>query len=110
MKWTRRVLRGTFLVLAIFLLVDINRKTDEQTQSIAEFKIKMFDKVRADSLNPKDKLDLLINETSRYVDNSARVKNGISYLMRLLSLFLVTELLFIFLSKRNAEHDGQTGQ
>lgn len=92
-------MRIVFLLIAIFLLVDMNRKTDNNSQSIVEFKLKTFEKIRKDSLDTKHKADLLIDETTKFMDNSSHVKKRVSYLMALLGLFVIAEIAF-FVSKR----------
>jgi hypothetical protein len=98
---TKRIFRIIFVLLTVVLLVNLNRKADANTESIAEFKLKMIEKIRTDSLDSKHKLDLLLNETTKFVDDSSHVKEGVHYLMRLLGLWVVIEGVFLFLKKRN---------
>ena len=57
----------------------------------------MIEKLQTDSLNSKQKMDLLVNETTKFMDDSAHVRNGIRYLMVLLGLLVVTEVTFLIL-------------
>lgn len=95
MNRTKYIVRAVLLLTAIFLLVDLNRKTEGNAQSIAEFKIKTFDKIRKDSLDTRHKADLLIDETTKFMDNSAHVKKRIGNLMVLLGLFVIVEIVFL---------------
>jgi regulatory protein YycI of two-component signal transduction system YycFG len=101
MNRTKYIIRIIFVLLTVFLLIYLNRKTDNNTESIAEFKLKMIEKIRTDSLDSKNKLDLLVNETTKFVDDSSHVREGIHYLMRMLGLWVVIELVFLLLEKRN---------
>jgi hypothetical protein len=73
--------------------------------SIVEFKYKTFKKIETDSLDPKRKLDLLVNETTNFIDDSTRVKKGIHYLTILFGLLVVAELCFLIFTKRTMEDD-----
>lgn len=101
MKKARNIFRIVFFLLAIVLLVYLNSKAEDNTETIVEFKIKMIEKIRTDSLNAKHKLDLLVNETTKFMDHSTNVKKGINYLIQLLVLFVVSELFFLILKKKN---------
>ena len=98
----RYILRVVFILLAVLLLVHLNRKTDDNVESIAEFKFKMFQKMQTDSLDSKHKLDLLLNETSRFIDDSSHVRRGIHYLMGLLGLLVAVEVGFLIFGRRNS--------
>jgi hypothetical protein len=95
MKNARNIFRIIFLLLAIVLLVFLNGKTSDNTESIAEFKFKMYQKISKDSLDSEGKLNLLVNETSKYIDDSSRVQKGIHYLTGLFVLLIVSELFFL---------------
>jgi hypothetical protein len=100
MHRARNIFRLIFLLLAIYLLVYINQKTADHSLSVAEFKVKMYQKINTDSLNTKDKVDLLVNETSKFVDESSRVRKGTQYLSALFGLLVVAELVFLIVIKR----------
>ncbi len=102
MNRTKYILRVLLLLLTVYLLVDLNRKTNDNMESIAEFKFKTIEKLRTDSLDAKHKLDLLVNETTKFVDHSAHVREGIRYLMGLLVLWAFVEMGFMILEKRNS--------
>jgi hypothetical protein len=57
--------------------------------------------MQTDSLDSRHKLELLVNETSKFIDDSSRVREGIHYLTGLFGLLVVVELSFIILEKRN---------
>ena len=95
MKRTKYIIRAVFFLLTVFLLVSLNRRTDDNTKSIVEFKLKMVEKIRTDSLDAKHKLDLFVDETTRFIDSSSHVREGIHYLVGLLTLWGVIELGFL---------------
>ena len=102
MNRARYIFRAVFFLLTVLLLVSLSRKTDDNTRTIAEFKFKMIEKVLTDSLNSKHKLELLLNETTKFIDDSSHVREGIRYLMGLLGLLVAIELGFLILEKRNS--------
>ena len=101
MTRTKYIFRAVFILLAVFLLVDLNKKTDDHIGSIAEFKFKTLEKIRTDSLDAKHKLDLVLKDTAKFVDNSSHVRKSIHYLLGLLGLWVIVELIFFLLLKRN---------
>jgi hypothetical protein len=100
MNRTRNILRVVSTCLAVMLLIYIN-KSSADSMSVVEFKYKTFKKIEADSLNAKRRLDLLVNETTQFIDSSDRVRIGIRYLTLLFVLQLTIELVFVVLSKTN---------
>jgi hypothetical protein len=100
MNRTRNIFRVIFLVVAVILLIYINRKSNDNTMSIAEFKYKTYKKIQTDSLDSKQKVDLLINETSKFIDDSSRVRTGVQYLSLLFVLLFIAEIVFLILSKK----------
>lgn len=98
MKWWTYSLRAVFFIAVVILLVHLNKKADNNTESIVEFKLKMIEKVRTDSLNNKQKADLLIKETTKFIDNSSHVKKGFQNLLVLLIVWGVFEVV-IFLRR-----------
>jgi hypothetical protein len=100
MNRTRNTSRVVFLVLAVILLIYINRKSNDNTTSIAEFKYKTYKKIEADSLDTKQKAELLVNETTKFIDDSSRVRNGVRYLTLLFVLQIIAEFVFLILSKK----------
>jgi YbbR domain-containing protein len=99
MKKTKYIFRLIAFLLAAFLLVFINRKTHDTTESVAEFKIKMLQKIQTDSLDSKDKLDLVVSETTKFVDGSSRVRLGTRYLTLLFVIVVVAEGVFFVLAR-----------
>ncbi len=103
MKRARYIIRTVFFLLTVFLLVSLNRRTDNNTKSIVEFKLKMVEKIRKDSLDAKHKLDLLVDETTKFINDSSHVKEGIQNLVGLLTIWTIIELCFLVWGKRNYE-------
>ena len=101
MTTIKYIFRLIFFLLTVLLLVHINKRSDDNAESIAEFKFKMFEQIRADSLDSKHKLDLLMKGTTKFIDESSQVKEGIHYLTGLFGLVIVIELVFLILEKRN---------
>ncbi|CAN5440829.1 hypothetical protein BH10BAC4_BH10BAC4_21050 [soil metagenome] len=101
MNRTRNIFRAVFLLLTVLLLVNLNKKTSDNTATIAEFKFKMIEKIRTDSLDSKHKLQLLLNDTTAFIDSSSHVRKRIHYLIGLLILWGTIELTFLILEKRN---------
>lgn len=101
MNRARYIIRTVFFLLTVVLLVSLNRKTDDNAKSIVEFKLKMVEKIRKDSLDAKHKLDLLMDETTKFIDDSSHVKEGIQYLVGLLTMWAVIELGFVVRENRN---------
>lgn len=97
MNRVRDIFRVVVFLLTVVLLVYLNRKTNDNAETIAEFKFKIIEKIRTDSLDSKQKFDLLLNETTKFIDASSHVRRGIHYLIRLLALWLVIELVFLIL-------------
>lgn len=102
MKRVKYIFRIVYFIVAVLVLVFLNREPDDNQQSIVEFKFKMLQKVQTDTLDAKQKVDLLVNETTKFVDDFSHVKQGINYLMQLLSLVIVTELVFLILKNKNS--------
>jgi hypothetical protein len=100
---TKNILRASFFGIAAVLIGYMNIKSDEHAGSVAEFKFKMYKRLKTDSLDTRHKLDLVVNETRRFIDNSSQVRNGIDYLMGLLGVTIVFELAFLVLDKRASD-------
>lgn len=60
----------------------------------------MIDKIRTDSLDARRKYDLVLGETTKFVQGSAHVQNGIHYLMSLFGVWVVVEFCFMVMQKR----------
>lgn len=101
MNRARWIFRLISFLLAVLLLVYMNRKSNDNTLSIAEFKYKTFEKIEKDSLDARSKLDLLLNETTKFIDDSPLVRKGIIYLTLLLGLLIMVELAFSIVGKRS---------
>jgi hypothetical protein len=101
MNRAKYIFRAIFFLLAILLLVDLNRKTDDNIGTIAEFKIKTIEKIRTDSLDARHKADMVLKETTKFIDGSSHVRKGIHYLLGLFGLWVATEVGFLIISKRN---------
>lgn len=61
----------------------------------------MFDQIRQDSLDSKERSELLVNETTKFVDDSSRVRKGIHYLTVLFALIVVVEFIFLIVGRQN---------
>jgi regulatory protein YycI of two-component signal transduction system YycFG len=105
MNRTRNIFRVAFVMLAVILLVYVNRKSNDNTMSIVEFKYKTFKKIEADSLNSKQKLDILVDETTNFIDDSTRVRKGIHYLTLLFVLQIIVEFVFLVLSRQSVKRE-----
>jgi hypothetical protein len=101
MNRVRNICRLIFFVVAIVLLVYINRKTKDDVVSVAEFKFKMYQKISKDSLDANAKLNLVLNETSKFIDDSSHVRRGVNYLTGLFVLLIIAEFTFLMVSKSN---------
>src|SRR5258708_4450983 len=100
MNRTRYISRSAFILAIVLQLVYINQRTSETTESIAEFKFKMFQNLKTDSLDSKHKLNLVVDETSKFINDSSRVKKGITFLTLIFGLWVVTEIIFVVQDKR----------
>lgn len=100
MHTSRSIVRVALLLLAFVLLVDLNRKTNDRAGSIAEFKFKMMEKLRTDSLDSKHKAELLLNETTKFMGDSSHVRKRVHYLTGLLGLWVIIELGFFLKGER----------
>jgi hypothetical protein len=100
MNRTRTIFRVVFIFIAAILLIYINRKSNDNTMSIVEFKYNTFKKIDTDSLDTKRKVELLVNETTKFIDDSSRVRIGIHYLTLLFVLEIMGEFVFLILSKK----------
>jgi hypothetical protein len=79
----------------------VNRKTNENTESVAEFKLKMLRQIQTDSLDSKQKAELVVDQTTKFVDSSAHVRNGVRYLTLLFGVFIVTEVVFYIIKRKH---------
>lgn len=89
----RLLLRIIYLITAIILVYTINQKTEKQSDSIVEFKLKMLKKIQQDSLTVKEKAELVVDETSAFMDGSTRIKRASNFLFLLLVLVVLTEVI-----------------
>jgi hypothetical protein len=106
MNLTKHIFRVVFFLTTVFLIVYINTKSDDNAQSIAEFKFQTLKKLRADSLDTQDQVDLLINETKKFNDQLAedsQIRKGLRYLTATLILFVIFEFSFSRLEKRKSK-------
>jgi hypothetical protein len=102
MHRTRLIVRIILILLTVFVIVFLNGKTEGDTKSIVEFKVKMYEKLKTDSLDSKAKVDLLFNETTKFVDDSSRLKRGLNYLTAILTLMIIAELVFVILGNNRS--------
>jgi hypothetical protein len=101
MKRLRNIFRLLFFFVAIVLIVYLNTKTNDNAESVAEFKFKMYQKLATDSLDSKRKVELLVDETARYVKDTSHVKRGLNYLTLLFTMAVIVELAFLISGKVN---------
>ena len=101
MKKVKYTFRLAIFLIAVSLIIYLSRKTNDNTQSIAEFKVRMFENVRVDSVDAQHKLELLRNATSKFMANSTRVRDGLHYLAGLFVVLVIVELSFIAFERRN---------
>lgn len=102
MKTTKYILRASFLVMIIYLIVQLNKKPDDQSQSIVDFKLKMLEKIQVDSLNSRQKVNLVIDDTRKFMEESTQTRKFANLLMAILGIWVVTELTFFAVRRRNA--------
>lgn len=106
MNRTRYIIRGFILILIVFLIVNLYRKTESNISRIARFKFDMLDKVKTDSLDTEHKLELLVDETTRFNkqlnDDSPQIREGLRYLMGAVGLLIAVELWFYISKRRGA--------
>ena len=106
MNRTKYILRGTLLLLIVFMVINLYRKTDDSLASIAKFKIETLNKIKSNSLDAEQKFDLLVNETTefnkQFIADSPRVKDGLRYLMGVVGLLIAFEIGFIITERRRA--------
>ncbi|SHH61044.1 hypothetical protein SAMN04488109_4613 [Chryseolinea serpens] len=101
---TRYILRALFLLLTVSLLYYLNKRTDLNLGAIAKFKYETLNKIQSDSLDSKNKLDVLIHETEKFNEqineDSSRTLKVIYLLIGVVTLFMVSELIFTIIMKR----------
>ena len=104
MNRTRNIFRGLFFLLAVLLLIHLNRKTDVNLGVIAKFKYETLNKIKSDTLGSKAKLDLLVQETTKLNEqisqDSSHAQDVLYYLMGVVALFIGSELIFSIKAKR----------
>lgn len=103
MNQAKYILRGALLFLIVLLLIYLNRKTDDTIGQIVRFKLETLNKIKNDSLDTERKLDLLVDETTKFseqiIEDSPHVKEGVRYLIGVVGLLIAVELAF-FIAKR----------
>ena len=99
MKRTKFVVRIIFFLLMLVALVYINRKP-AGGKSIAEFKLKMIEQIRKDSLDTSGKADMVVNETAKFMDDSTSVKKASQLLLGVMIVWAILEVGFFVRSKR----------
>ena len=112
MNRTRYIFRGLFLFLTVSLLLYLNKKTDDNVATIAEFKFETLVNIEADSLDPRSESDFTVDETTRFtgqiIEDSSHVREGINYLIGILGLFTIVELVFAMVAKRKSVEKTQS--
>ena len=104
MNRTKYIIRGTLLLLIVLLLINLYRKTDSNIARIAKFKIDTFNKINTDSLDTEHKLDLLVNETTKFNkqlnEDTPHIKEAVRYLFGVVGLLIAAELGFYITKRR----------
>lgn len=104
MNRTRFFLRIFFLLLIVSILFYLNRKSGVNIDTIARFKLETVNKMRTDSLDNKDKFDLLVRETTKFSEkineDSSHAQEAINILMGTVVIFIISELLFLSKGRR----------
>lgn len=111
MRQTFYIIRSILLIWTILIFVYLNRKTTDNIELVEEFKFEKFDRmmdnVKSDSTPTKAGLNILDSETTRFtgeiLEDSARVREGMLYLMATFGLFIAMEVSFSIASKRRAK-------
>lgn len=98
------MVRLGYIVLAIILIVYVSSKPDDNSMSVAEFKFKTFQKLRTDTLGTAHKINLLLHESTTFMDESTHVQKGFHYFLQLLGLIIAIEVGFVILRLRNSGH------
>jgi hypothetical protein len=109
MTKTRTIFRLVFIVLAIILLVNMTRKPNDNSESIPQFKFKMFQKIRTDSLDTRQKVNVLVNETTKFVEGSSKTRKGIHLLALLFAVLIVNEFAFLILKTIRVDNTIKNG-
>ena len=95
------------MLLIVLLLINVYRKTDDNISRIAKFKLETLNKIKTDSLDTEDKLNLLVNEMAefnkQFIEGSPHVKSGIRYLFGAVGLLIAVELGFFVSERRRTE-------
>ncbi len=98
MNTAKYILRGILLLSIVSILIYLDGKTDDNFKRIAKFKLETLNKIKADSLDTKVKLDVLIKETTKFnekvSDDSPSFKKGRRYLILVIALLVVAECAF----------------
>ena len=104
MNRTKYTLRGTLLLLIVFMLINLYRTTEDNLAGIAKFKFETLKKFRTDSLDKEQKFDLLVEETTKFkkqfIEDSPHVRDGFRYLFGAVGLLIAVELGFFITERR----------
>ncbi len=104
MHRTKYILRASLLLLIVFLLINLYKKTDDNIAQIAKFKLETLSKIKTDSLDTERKLNVLIKETAKFneqfIEKSPEVKGALSYLIGAVGLLISFELGFFIAERR----------
>jgi len=104
MNRTQYLLRGFFFLLTILLLYYLNNKAGINLKTISKFKLETLNKIQSDSLGSKDKLDVLVRDTTAFNkqidEDSSHARELISYLIIVVVLFGTSELIFATIKRK----------
>lgn len=82
-----------------YSLIRVNTKATSHSESVVEFKLRMLEKVSADSVTTKEKLSHVYKETEKFVGQSSDVEHSIQGLLMVVALWIVIELIFLAIRK-----------
>ena len=104
MNKTKYIIRGSLLLLLVLLLINLYKKTENDLGRIAKFKLETLNKIRTDSLDTEHKLDLLVDETTKFNKqlnkDSPQVESALRYLIGIVGLLIAFELGFFISARR----------
>jgi len=108
MNRVKYIVRGILLLLAVLQLIALNTKTDDTFGRMATFKVQTINKVKADSLSAGEKIDLLINETTKFSNqiekDSPQIRKSVHRLIGIVLVLILSELGFLVAKKGAARH------
>lgn len=93
------MIRFVLLLTVIYSLIRVNTKASSHSESVVEFKLRMLEKVRADSATTKEKLNHVYTETEKFVGQSSDLEHSIQGSLMVVALWILIELIFLAVRK-----------